>query len=93
MRSRRVAPLRAVQVALGAQVLFHGQRFVQALRLEDDADLAADFGGLARHVAAGDHGAALGGHHHGGENAEEGGLAAAIRPQQAEDLALSSLRR
>ncbi len=89
MRSRRSAPLRAVQVALRAQVLLHGERFVEALRLEHHADVAAH----RRRVRAprrcpASIGAAFGGDHHGGENAEEGGLAAAVRPQQAEDLAL-----
>ena len=79
-------------MALAAQVLFDRQRLVQALGLEDDADRAPHRGGVARHIVAGDLGAAFGGHHHRGENAEERRLAAAVRTQQAEDLALSSLR-
>src|SRR6185369_15320469 len=78
----------AVQVTLGAEVLLDGEGFVEALRLENHADMLADFRRITLDVEAGDDGVAVGGHHHGGENAEEGGLAAAIRPQQAEDLAL-----
>ncbi len=86
LAQRRAA--QPVQVALRAQILFHGERLIQALRLEHHADAAAHCGGFARHIVPGDFGAALGGHHHGGENAEERGFAAAIRSQQAEDLAL-----
>ena len=42
----------AVQVALGAQVLLHGERLVQALRLENHAHLPAHCGGVAHHVVA-----------------------------------------
>ena len=88
MRLAERGAAESVQVPLRAQILFHGERLVQALRLEHHADRAADRGGVSCHVVPGDFGAALGGHHHGGENAEQGRLAAAIGSQQAEDLSL-----
>jgi hypothetical protein len=77
----------AVQMALSAQVFVHGESFVETLRLEDHAHVAAHGGGVALHVVARDDGVALGGHHHGGEDAEEGRFAAAVGTKQAEDLA------
>ena len=76
-------------MALGAQVLFHGQGFIEALRLEDHAHLAAHRGGVEHHVVPGNQGTARGGDHHGGENAEERGFAATVGPQQAKDFALA----
>src|SRR5476651_448404 len=78
----------AVQMALRAQVLFHGEGLVQALRLEDYAYLAPHGARLALHVVAGNDGVAFGGRHHGGENSEERGFAAAVGAQQAEDYTL-----
>ena len=89
MRSRSREPLSAVQMPLCAQILFHCEGLVQALRLEHDAHRTPHRGRIARHIVAGDFGAPFGGHHHRGENAEERRLAAAIRPQQSKDLALS----
>ena len=76
-----------MQVALGAQVLGDRQGFIEALRLEHHADRAAHGGGIARDIVPGHFGAATGGRHHGGEDAEERGFPASVRPQQAEDLA------
>jgi len=74
-------------MALRAQVLFHRQRLIQTLRLEHHSDLAPHRGAVAHHVAATHQRPPLAWRHHGGKNAEEGGFAAAIRPQQAEDFA------
>ena len=87
MRSRNFATGKAVQMALVAQVLGHRQCLIEALRLEHYADCAAHGGGIARDIVTGNFGAAAGGRHHGGEDAEERGFPAAVRPQQAEDLA------
>jgi hypothetical protein len=84
----QIGALQPVQMALGAQVLLHRQRSIEALALEHHAHAAAHARGVANHVAPGYRGAAPGGDHHGGEYPEQGGLAAAIRSQQAEDFAL-----
>ncbi len=67
-------------MALRAQVFGDGKGFIEALGLEDYADAAAYGGRFAGDVVAGHFGAAAGGRHHGGEDAEEGRLAAAIGP-------------
>ena len=82
------AAAESVEVALGAQVLFDRECLIEALRLEDDADVTAHRRGVALHVVAGDDGVAIGRHHHGREDAEEGRLAAAVGTEQAEDFAL-----
>src|ERR1039458_7277871 len=83
-----IGAAQSVEVALGAEVFFDGEGFIEALRLEDHAHRSAHGGGVAFHVMPGDDGGAGGGHHHGGEYPEQSGLAAAVRPEQAEDFAL-----
>ena len=68
------------------QVLFRRQLDVDALRLEDDADIAPHQCRLARYIVAHDQGASAGGHHQGRENAEGRGFAAAVGAEQAENL-------
>ena len=68
------------------EVLFGGKFHVDAARLEDHSDLAAHSAGIERHVVAQDQGASGGGKHQRGEDAEHGGLAAAVGAEQAEDL-------
>src|SRR5579883_188677 len=75
----------AVQMALGTEVLLDGEGFIEALALENHADVAADGGGVADHIVTGQHGAAGGGDHHGGEDAEERGFAAAVGAEKTED--------
>jgi hypothetical protein len=79
-------PAQPVQMSLRAQILFHRQRLIQALCLEDDARAAPHLGGLARHVVPGHRRRAFGRLHHGRKNPEQRGLAAAVRPQQTENL-------
>src|SRR5258708_528395 len=70
------------------EVLFDGQFLVEAVRLEDNADLTADLIGLAGDVEAGDFHLAGGWKEDGGENFEQSGLAAAVGTQETEDFAL-----
>src|ERR1700679_72965 len=68
-----------VKVSLMPQV-FIGREFgIDALCLEDYADVAAQGSGLANGVEAGDGGAARSRDHEGGKNSEQSGLAAAVR--------------
>src|SRR5215469_9513779 len=73
-------------MALATEVFFHSQRFIEALRLENYADVAAHLGGLALDVMAGEARGAFSAHHHGGKNPKERRLAAAIGTQEPEDL-------
>ena len=68
------------------QVLFRRKLDVDALRLEDHADVAAHQRRLARHIVPHDQRASARGQHQGRENAEGGGFAAAVGAKQAEDL-------
>ena len=60
------------------EILVGSQLFVDALRLEDNADLPTDGGGILGCVKTHDQGAAGGRHHQCRKNAEQGGLAAAV---------------
>src|SRR5580658_259373 len=60
----------AVEVSLMPEVFVGGELKVDALRLEDDSDVAAQGSGLADGVKAGDHGAAGSRNHERGKNAE-----------------------
>ncbi len=64
------SPAQAVKVSLMPEVLVGGQLEVDALRLKDDADMAAQCSGLANGVKAGNRGAAGRGNHERGKNAE-----------------------
>ncbi len=66
------------------EVFVGGELGVNALGLEDDADVAAQRSGLANGVEAGDRGAAGSGDHERGKDAEQSGLAAAVRAEQSE---------
>lgn len=80
----------AEEPAVVAEVLLGGEFDVEAGALEDDAEALADGVGLGEGVAAedADDGARPGGSEHGGDDAEEGGLAPAVGAEDAEDLAL-----
>ena len=73
-------PRHTVQVTLRAQVLGDRQRLIEALRLKHHPDAAAHRGRIARNVVTRHFGAAAGGNHHGGEDAEERGFPASVRP-------------
>ena len=79
----------AVKMTLMREVLAHPQFFVQARRLEDDPDAAAQGSGIAEQVEPENGGGAAGWPNEGGKDAEESGLAPAVRPEQAEDLTRS----
>ena len=83
----------AINVADQHQVFFGRQLDVDALRLEDHADVAAHQRGFARDIVAHDQRAPAGGQHQGRENAEGRGLAAAVGTQQAEDLGRPHVER
>ena len=70
--------MQAVNVADEHQVLFGRELDIDALRLEDHADVAPHQRRLAGHVVAHDQRASARGHHQSRENAEGGGLAAAV---------------
>ncbi len=80
----QVEAAQAVEVSLMPEVFVGGEFEIDARGLEDDADVAAQRSGLANGVEAGDGGAAGGGDHEGGKNAEQSGLAAAVRAEKAE---------
>lgn len=76
----------AVEVSLMPEVFVGGELWVNALGLEDDANVAAQGSGLVDGVKAGDRGAAGSGDHERGKNAEESGFAAAVRAEEAEEF-------
>src|ERR1035438_1229761 len=76
------------QVGVEGHVLVHGQVLVQPEALRHVADLVLHGARFARHVVTGHAGAALAGVHQSAEHAEGGSLARAVRPHEAEDLAL-----
>ena len=68
------------------EVFVGGEFGVNALGLEDDADVAAQGSGLPNSVEAGDRGAAGSRDHECGKNPEESGLAAAVWAEKAEEF-------
>ncbi len=74
--------------------IFVGGKFeIDALGLEDDADVSPHGSGLVHGVEAGDGGAAGSRDHERGQNSEESGLAAAVRAEQAKELGGSNIKR
>src|ERR1700675_4415573 len=73
-------------MSLMTEVFVGGEFGVDALGLEDDADVAAQGSGLANGVEAGDRGAARSRDHECGKNAEKSGLAAAVRAEEPEEF-------
>ncbi len=82
----------AVDVGVEVDVLHHGQVGIEAEALAHVADLFLDRLGLPDRVPPHDPGFAGGRVHDGGEQAHGGGLAGAVRPDQAEDLPLATVR-
>jgi hypothetical protein len=70
------------------EVLGSGEHLVDAGVLAGQADELADLVGLGCHVVAGNGGAAFVGGDEGGEDVDGGGLAGAVRAEEAEDGAL-----
>ena len=87
----QVRATQSVKMSLMLEIFGDGELEVEAAGLKDDADLLAHLVGVARHIEALDAGAASGGGHECGENAEEGRFPAAVRVEQAEDLARAEL--
>src|SRR5215472_16418496 len=75
-----------VEVSLMPEIFFRGELDVDALCLEDDADLAAEAVGIFGGVGAENDGAASARKHQGRENAEERSFAAAVWAEQAEQF-------
>src|SRR5205085_2115169 len=73
-----------VETADHLQVLEAGQVLIHRGILAGQSHTLPGPPRLAEHVDAGDPGAALVGHEQGGEDADKGRLAGAVRPQQAE---------
>src|SRR5688500_15038613 len=77
-------------MALAAQILFHGERLIEALGLEHDSDFSPYRRRLALHITTGEDRVTVGGYHHGRQDSEERGLPTAIRSEHAEDFARSN---
>ena len=92
-RAFSAAPCKSVHVTDQHQVLFRRELDVDALLLEDHADLAANLAGLFGDVVAHDERAAAGGNHERREDAEGRGLAAAVGAEQSEDLGGANIER
>jgi hypothetical protein len=75
------------------KIFVGGQLYIDARRLEDDADVAAQSSGLANSVESGDGGAAGRGNHERGKDPEQRRLAAAIRAEQSEQFGRPDLER
>ena len=84
--------LHAVHVGEELQVVPRAQSIVQPRRLGEDADLRLDRQVRLAHFQVVDPGAARAGADQAGEHAHGGRLAGAVRPQEAEHLALLHLQ-
>ncbi len=73
-------------MALVAKVFRRRKLYVNALCLKDHPDVAPQSVGIGGYVVAENERPAGARDHKGGENPEQGGLAAAVRTQQAEQL-------
>src|ERR1035437_7625260 len=82
-----------VEMSLMPEIFIGGELGVDALGLEDDADVAAQGAGLANGVQAGDHGAAGSRNHERGKNSEQSGLAAAVRTEKTEEFGGANVER
>ena len=76
----------SIEMSLMPEILIGGQFRIDALGLENDADLAAKAGGILRRVAAHNESAPAGGNHQRGKNAEERRLTAAVWTEQSEQF-------
>ena len=75
------------------EIFIGGEFRVDALGLENDADVAAKCFGLANRVQASDHGTAGSRHHERGKNAEQSCLAAAVRAKETEEFGRADVER
>jgi hypothetical protein len=82
-----------VGVEVEVLVLLHGEVGIEAEALAHVADAILDLLGLVHHMKAVHPGFAGGGLQDGGQQAHGGGLARAIGPHEAEDLAFGLVER
>ena len=87
------AAAQSVDVANQHQVFFGGELDVDALFLEDHADLVADSAGVLGDIASHDERASAGRNHQRRENAKRRGLAAAVGAQQAKNFRRTNFER
>jgi hypothetical protein len=85
--------MQAVEVSLVPEVFVGGELEVDALRLKNDTDVAAQGSGLTNGIEAGDHGAARSGDHERGKNSKESCLAAAVWAEQSKKLGRADIER
>ena len=85
--------VQAIHVPDEHQVLFRCELDVDALLLEDDADLAANFAGFFGDIVSHDERAAAGGNHQCREDAKGRSLAASVGAEQSKDLRRANLKR
>jgi hypothetical protein len=78
-------------MSLMPEILGGGQFHVDALRLEDHTDLAAQTVGVAGNIKSHDFGSPAYRNHQGGEDAKQRRLSAAIRSQQSEEFGLTHI--
>lgn len=78
--------VQTIEMALMPQVLVGGEFRVDALALEDHADLAAQLGGLFGGVETCYNSPTRSGNHERGKNSEERGFSAAVGAEQAEEF-------
>src|SRR4051812_11452793 len=79
----------SVKVADVHKIFGGGELYVDALGLEDDADLASKSVGIGSGIVAHDDGASAHRKHESRKNTEHRGLAATVGAEQAEDLGLA----
>ena len=78
----------AIQVALVVEVFVRGEFFINAGRLEHNAQVRANKVRLRLHVVAHNAGGAGAGLHLRGEDLKEGGFTTAVWPQQCENFGM-----
>lgn len=83
----------AVEMSLMPEVLVGGEFGIDALRLKDDTDVAAQGSGLANGVDADDGGAARGWDHECGKDPKQSGLTAAVRAEESEEFGGANVKR
>src|ERR1035437_3043596 len=83
----------AVEVSLMPEIFIRGELGIDALGLEDDANVAAPRSGLANRVQPSDHGAAGSRDHERGKNSEQSSLAAAVWTEETEEFGGANVER
>ena len=89
----QVLAVKAIEMSLMTEVLGRREFQIDALRLEDDTDLAPQLAGFAGGIASEYERASTDWHHERRKNAEHGGLSAAVGSEQAEELRWTDIER